>query len=317
MGMDKMKQAFLALPDMVIITDISLRVLDFNHRGPFNELKKGVKLSDYFPDFHGECDDTVSIAGRTYQRKISAIKEGSLRVGYIVCLADTTEKTQLLEQNRKKRLELENLIEQQRKANAELSEYVRQAEMIADYTEQLRIARSIHDDAGHAITAIHAISHMCLRLKDTDRKEFDELLSEGIAICEQALKARDEQQSGSLSELLEAFRTESPFPTEILISGEEPEFASKLYDTIYAVCKEAHHNTLSHSLADRQIITVVFTENSLMLSVFDNGSFHGSFEKGFGLTTMEERVESTGGTIKFHTVEGEGFGITTKWRNEN
>lgn len=314
--MDKMREAFLALPDTVIITDKYLNVLDFNHSTPFETLKKGAKLTDYFSDFCGACEDTVLIGKRTYQRKISAVQEGGVQVGFTVYLADTTEKMQLLTQNREKSMELQQLVEKQRQANAELSEYVRQAERIADYSEQLRIAHNIHDDAGHAITAIHTIAQMCLNLRDTDQNQYDELLSEGISICEQALKVRENRKCASLSELLEAFRAQSPFPIEVLVSGEEPEFVSELYDTVYALCKEAHHNTLSHSMADKQMITAAFTKDSFTLSVFDNGSFHGVFELGFGLTAMCERVRKSGGAIRFHTVEGEGFGIAVEWREK-
>ncbi len=312
--MDKMREAFLALPDTVIITDKYLNILDFNHSAPFGALKKDAKLTDYFSDFYGACEDTVSIGERTYQRKISAVQEGGVQVGFTVYLADTTEKVRLFAQNREKSLELRQLVEKQRKANAELSEYVRQAESIADYSEQLRIAHNIHDDAGHAITAVHTIAQMCLNLKGADQNQYDELLSEGISICEQALKVREKRKYASLSELLEAFRTESPFPIEVLVSGEEPQFVSELYDTVYAICKEAHHNTLSHSITDKQLITADFVKDGFTLSVFDNGSFHGAFELGFGLTAMGEMVQKSGGTLRFHTVEGAGFGIIAEWR---
>ena len=103
---------------------------------------------------------------------------------------------------------------------------------------------------------------------------------------------------------------------DISVSGEEPPFASGLYDVIYAVCKEAHHNTLSHSLADRQSITAEAAPDTLTLSVFDNGHFHGPFEKGFGLSAIEEKVRASGGTIRFHEAEGESFGVVARWRRE-
>lgn len=316
MTVDKMKQAFLSLPDTVIITDKYLNVLEYNRCGPYPDLKKNTKLTDYMPDFGGIGETNLQIDGRSYLCRISSVQERGAAAGFTVYLADTTEKTRLLEQNRQKSRELTLLVEQQRAANAELTEYVRQAEAVIDYEEQRRIAHHIHDNAGHAITAIHTISQMCLKLRDTDRAQYERLLREGISLCERALEARQPRKYASLSELLDCFRLESPFPMDIAVSGEEPPFASELYDVIYAVCKEAHHNTLSHSLADRQSITAEFTPDTLTLSIFDNGHFHGSFEKGFGLSATEKRVRASGGSIRFHAAEGEGFGVVARWRRE-
>ena len=54
--------------------------------------------------------------------------------------------------------------------------------------------------------------------------------------------------------------------------------------------------------------------DSLTMCIRDNGSFHGTLEKGYGLTAMEENVTATGGTLAFETEEGKGFGITAEWR---
>lgn len=314
--MNKMKEAFLILPDTVIITDNYLHILDFNRAEPFAGLKKGRKLTEWMPDFHGACEDVYSIAARTYRRTVTAVYERGAHLGYILYLADVTDKTELVQENRQKGDELEMLTRKQRAANAELAEYVQQAEAVSDYHEQLRIARNIHDDAGHAIAAVHTVSQMCLQLKDSDRDQFHSLLREGIIICERSRKAREQRQFSSLLGLLEAFRAESPFPIELSVAGREPAFVPRLYRTIYAVCKEVLSNTLSHSLADRLRIWAAMSEEQLTLSIFDNGSFHGVLEKGFGLVTLEENVNKSGGTVSFHAVAGEGFGVVAEWREK-
>ena len=87
-----------------------------------------------------------------------------------------------------------------------------------------------------------------------------------------------------------------------------------LYEVIDRVCREAYHNTLSHSLADRLTIEVYMAPEVLRLHITDNGCFRGTLEKGFGLTTMEENVRASGGTIAFEAEEGRGFGISAEWR---
>ena len=39
--MNDMRQAFLSLPDTVVITDVYWYILDFNRAAPFDKLKKG------------------------------------------------------------------------------------------------------------------------------------------------------------------------------------------------------------------------------------------------------------------------------------
>ena len=312
--MDVFEQAFRLLPDTVIITDVYWYILDFNHTAPFDGLKRGWNLTRVMPDCGALPRDRLRCGGKVYQRSVTPVFEQSLHVGYTVYLADVTDRENLIEQQRHRSVELEALTRRLAKANAELEEYVRQAEALSDYEEQRRIARAIHDDAGHAMTALNTISQMCLQLGRSDAERYEKLVDEGIELCENALKAREKRRYASLREMLEAFRDESPFPIELAIDGDEPAFAGPLYDVIDRVCREAYHNTLSHSLADRLTVEVNMAPEVLRLRITDNGRFRGTLEKGFGLTTMEENVHASGGTLAFEAEEGRGFGIVAEWR---
>lgn len=312
--MDVFEQAFRLLPDTVIITDVYWYILDFNHVAPFDGIKRGRSLTRVMPDCRALPSDRLRRGGRVYQRSVTPVYAQNLHVGYTVYLADITDREDLIEQQRRKSEELEALTQRLAKANAELEEYVRQAEALSDYEEQRRIARAIHDDAGHAITALNTISQMCLQLGRSDAERYEELIDEGIGLCENALKAREKRRYASLRELLEAFRDESPFPIELVIEGDEPAFAAPLYEVIDRVCREAYHNTLSHSLADRMTIEMHMSPEVLRLHITDNGCFRGTLEKGFGLTTMEENVHASGGTLAFEAEAGRGFGVAVEWR---
>ena len=312
--MDVYEQAFRLLPDTVIITDVYWYILDFNHTDPFDDLKKGWSLTRVMPDCGDLPNDRLRRDGKVFQRSITPVYAQSLHVGYTVYLVDITDRENLIEQQRHKSVELEALTQRLAEANAELEEYVRQAEALSDYEEQRRIARAIHDDAGHAITALNTLSQMCLQLGHSDPERYEELVDEGISLCGNALKAREKCQCASLREMLEIFRDESPFPAELVIDGDEPAFAASLYDVIDRACREAYHNTLSHSLADKLTIEVCMAPEVLRLHITDNGCFRGTLEKGFGLTTMEENVRASGGTIAFEAEEGKGFGISAEWR---
>ena len=199
--MDVFEQAFRLLPDTVIITDVYWYILDFNHAAPFDTIKKGWNLTRVMPDCKALPNDRLRRGGKVYQRSITPVYAQCLHVGYTVYLADITDRENLIEQQRRKSVELEALTQRLAKANDELEEYVRQAEALSDYEEQLRIARTIHDDAGHTITALNTLSQMCLQLGQKDAERYEEMIDEGIGLCENALKAREERRYASLREL--------------------------------------------------------------------------------------------------------------------
>ncbi len=312
--MDVFEQAFRLLPDTVIITDVYWYILDFNHTAPFDAIKKGWSMTRVMSDCKALPNDRLRRGGKVYQRSITPVYAQSLHVGYTVYLADITDRENLIEQQRRKSVELEALTQRLAKTNAELEAYVRQAETLSDYEEQLRIARTIHDDAGHTITALNTLSQMCLQLGRSDVERYEELIDEGIGLCESAMKAREKRRYASLREMLETFRDESPFSIELHIEGDEPAFAASLREVIDRVCREAYHNTLSHSLADKLTVEVCMTPEVLRLRIADNGCFRGTLEKGFGLTTMEKNVCASGGTLDFEAEAGRGFGIAAEWR---
>ena len=310
-------QMFSALPDTVIFTDAYWYVLDYNRRGPFEKIKKGKKFTHFMPDCVTLENGEWRSGNRSYMRTITPLYEKKQCAGYTIYLVDITEKAWLLEQSRKKSRELSQLTQILKKRNEELEQITRQAEALSDYSEQMYIARVIHDGAGHTITAVHAISQMCLDCRETDPGQYKELLEAGIKLCHYTNPEDRELQSDSLAGLLEQLQRNSPFPVRLQIRGEEPDFASGLYRTIYRICREAYHNTLSHSLADTLWITLNMDSRSLDLEISDNGSFRGELRKGFGLTNMEKAVLSSGGIISFLAEQGRGFGIKVSWRLQN
>ena len=316
--MDVIEKAFRLLPDTIIITDVYWYVLDYNRKDPFWPMRKGDNLNRYMADCKSMPNGRYPYDGKVYQRSTTPVFERGIHVGYVVYLADVTEKERLIEKSRIKSAELEELTGKQAQANAELEEYVRQAEALGEYEEQVRIARSIHDDAGHAITMLNTISQMCLQLKDSDPAQYHRLIDEGIALCDSTKMKQSRSFSDmSIKELLETLRDNSAFPIELKIQGEEPQFAKPLHEIIEKICQEAYHNTLSHSMADRITIEVNMEPTLLSLRISDNGSFRGTLEKGFGLCTMEKTVTASGGTISFEAEEGKGFGIVAEWRAED
>lgn len=312
--MDVFEQAFCAIDDTVIITDAYGYILKFNREGPYRDIRKGMHMGDLMPDYDAFPCDTYSCGGRTFRRDVSAVYDGDIQVGSVIHLADITPWEQVTEQRRQLSRELERITRTQAEANAELEEYARQAEALLEREEQARIARAIHDGLGHAVTELNMVCRMCLQTREDDPGEYGKWLDTGLDICRRAARDDGEGAHPHIREMLESIRDRSPFPMALSIRGEEPEWAGKLQKTIENITREACHNAMDHSLADRLDVELVFAPQSLQLHIRDNGCFRGPLEKGFGLKAMERDVLRSGGNIRFETRDGEGFGILAKWR---
>ncbi len=314
--MTDMRSLFLQLPEVAVITDAYGYILDFNRNPESVELKKGGRLSTLIPGVSDAEAKELILGSRTYEKRVTPISRNANLIGYTYIFTDITAEKKLYEQRIQVNKKLSELINENIEGNEKLREYAMQVKELSDYEEQLQLARHIHDDAGHAITAVHTISRMCLTLAQSDPGRFDELIDEGIEICKRA-GAAGEKTCDSVEELLDSIKRECRFPIEVDIHGEEPSFVRSLYELIDRICREAYHNTIDHSMADKLFITIDMSENEVALSLFDNGSFHGEFEKGFGLSTMEDIVHKSGGEIRFVAKSGEGFGIEVNWGKKN
>lgn len=315
--MENMRTLFSKLPDIAIITDAYGYILDNNRNISNIPLKKGSQIKSVMPGALDLSEDTYMLGDSVYRKRITPIKRNNHLVGYSIILTDITTISRLYEQRKKVNSELGELIEENVKTNAELREYALQAKALSDYEEQLQLASRIHDDSGHAITAIHMISQMCLSLSKEKPDEFIELIKEGIAICQKAGQGDSAKNCESINDLLAIIKRECRFPIDISIEGEEPSFAKSLYETIDRIVREAYHNTIDHSLADKLFVSVNMSEKKIILDIKDNGNFRGVFEKGFGLGTMEDIVHKTKGEVSFVAEEGKGFGILVVWEREN
>ena len=87
-----------------------------------------------------------------------------------------------------------------------------------------------------------------------------------------------------------------------------PENLSDQYKTsIYRVVQEALHNCEQHAHAKHLRVTVRRQEDSLVLSIQDDGrGFQPETERGMGLLGIEERITNLGGTLTIDSELGSG-----------
>jgi signal transduction histidine kinase len=193
--------------------------------------------------------------------------------------------------------------------------------------ERARIARDLHDDLGTALTGL------ALRL-DVARREAAQNPPLAEQFTQSAEKARDladrmrevvwtinprcdtvsglatflEQQ---VAQFLQAdgVRVRLDFPEDI---PEVPLGAQGRHQLALSV-REALTNVVRHAHATEVVVSLIITNQELVLQVKDNGcGFHPAENAGHGLSNMRIRMEQVGG--QFECSSGPGLGTLLRFR---
>ena len=118
----------------------------------------------------------------------------------------------------------------------------------------------------------------------------------------------------SLEWLCNEMGKESGIDTRLDIVGSERHFSAEVQVVLFRIVQEALRNVARHSVASQAQVTAVFNEQTIKVTIEDNG-------KGFalpeiitdlsrlgklGLTGMQERARLLGGSLKVESGPGKG-----------
>ncbi|MGA9635180.1 MAG: sensor histidine kinase [Solirubrobacterales bacterium] len=202
---------------------------------------------------------------------------------------------------------------------------------LAVIAERMRIARDLHDAAGHGVTAISLQAATGLRAIDdgADVEEAREVLEEikrtsKIALADMrkllgllrpsdsAHPERDRVSLSHLNVMIEECRA-AGLDVTVERSGEVQTLPPLLDQTAYRIIQEALTNVLKHAGPNASAtVGLNFDPTSVELEVIDNGpGTIGTVAVGTrrGLIGMRERVELFGGRFSAGPVEGGGFRV--------
>ena len=183
--------------------------------------------------------------------------------------------------------------------------------------ERQRIAKDIHDTAGHSITTVIMQTEAAKRIIDQNP---DEAKSKIVAANLQAKHALEElrdsvhllsgvENGNTLKESLLTIIHESTDGTGIVIRSEieDVEVSEAKFRFLCNSLKEGISNGLRHGRATAFWFELKEEENNVRFLLSDNGAgVQGEVVSGFGLTTMAERARAFGGELLLHADE-EGF----------
>jgi len=196
--------------------------------------------------------------------------------------------------------------------------------------ERDRIARELHDSLAQVLGVIHlrlrAMAPIATATGDAELiRELDELaevsdeayrdVREAILGLRETISS-DTGFEGSLREYLRKYSRQTGIQATLVCHGAtQGSLTPRTEVQLLRVVQEALTNVRKHAAAHHVVVRLDCTEPVPLLEVEDDGTGFdpakviASFEGGFGLASMRERVEQIGGTIDVHTAPGKGTRI--------
>jgi signal transduction histidine kinase len=210
------------------------------------------------------------------------------------------------------RLRLRRERMEQLQERAERAERERERErQLAVAEERTRIARDLHDSAGHAISVIlvHAGAARLLRERDPERasralETIEDVARETLGEIDQLVHAlRDEDGVlleppaglAALDSLLQRHR-DAGLDVELEVAGDRRPLGAGVDRAAYRILQESLTNALRHGSGPAQV-TLAYEDHSVALSVTNPAALDGAIAAGHGIVGMRERAMLVGGRL--------------------
>ena len=208
--------------------------------------------------------------------------------------------------------------------------------LTAQETERGRIARELHDGIGQSLSAIKfrvedALGQLAKSSTASTVSTLDNLIPVIQSTVEEVRRITMDLRPSTLDDLgilatlawlcREFQTTYTTVEINREVSAEEGDVPNPLKIVLYRVLQEALNNVAKHSGADMVTISLAKKDNTIQLAIEDNGCGFdveearsvGGSERGFGLSSMKERTELSGGTFVISSAKGKGTCVLASW----
>ncbi len=202
-----------------------------------------------------------------------------------------------------------------------LEEAYRELSQTAVYEERNRIARDIHDNAGHSITAVIMQTEAAKLLIDSDPREAKAKMISANIQAKNALNQMRESvhllagrdSSVTLKDELQETIAGTMDGTDIKIRYDIDDVSLPYSKRRFLgnCLKELLANGMRHGGATAFYVELKSDGSTVRLTVSDNGSgLPADFREGFGLKGIREKATYFGGDVFYESQEGEGVEVT-------
>ena len=214
--------------------------------------------------------------------------------------------------------QLRSALNEADESKAQLEQAYKEISRTAVYEERNRIAKDIHDNAGHSMTTVIMQTEAAKLLIDSDPEEAKNRIISANIQAKNALEQMRESvhllagktDMHSLKGEIEEIIAQTIDGTELKIrcNIEDAELDGEKSRFICNSVKECLVNGIRHSRATAFFVEMRKEFSSITLRISDNGSgAEGEIKEGFGLRGIREKAEKLGGRCSFSSEAGEGF----------
>lgn len=220
----------------------------------------------------------------------------------------------------KTNLKLSAALQEADENRARLEEAYEELTATKVFEERNRIAKDIHDTAGHSMTTVIMQTEAAKLLIDENPQEAKNRIISANIQAKNALEQMRESvhllagrdKVRPLKEEIEEVIAQTIDGTSVKarydLCDAQPDY--ERYRFIVNSLKELLSNGIRHGKATAFYVEFKDGEEGLTLLVSDNGEgVKGKIKEGFGLKGIREKAEKLGGNMQLSSEEGEGFEI--------
>lgn len=205
--------------------------------------------------------------------------------------------------------------------NQALEQYAAQVEKLAVLEERNRVARELHDTIGHSLTSIIAGLELLKRTaadqKETAEGKIDSLLltaRNGLEEVRQHVHMMDKTEADeplgeSIERLASEFARNADTAIEFIQEGEPSALTANQRLALLRCVQEALTNAVRHGDATRIRVLLRNQDNELTLKIEDNGRGTDELSYGFGLKSMQARMDAVHAKLEISSGFEGGFTI--------
>ena len=209
--------------------------------------------------------------------------------------------------DRRRRYELESI------KNELLSANVRVARM-AEASERARIARDLHDHAGHEITAAQLALDAFRRIWREDSTQANRLLEQassrvacGMDLLRRTARGMSPESPVGAVSLEEICRSFTACDVSFSVHGDTNGVPIHAWGVLESCTKEALTNVARHEASARIDVSLDVGAHIVRLSVCNPTRGHVEGGWGYGLRNLSERARAVGGSVTTDTRDGFRF----------
>lgn len=183
--------------------------------------------------------------------------------------------------------------------------------------ERLRVARELHDVAGHKLTAmklnLRALASDPALAKREEVRIAQQLSAELLDDIRSVVQAMRDSRGLDLQTAIRALAAPLPRPALALhiedgVKVDDPAVA----ESLLRIVQECLTNAARHAGAETLTVSLKNEETGMHLQIEDDGRMKGCMREGNGISGIRERIAALGGVLQFGTSASGGLRLDVR-----